>query len=269
MVTLTIQGLSVTYGGLRAVNDLNLKVPAGQLIGLIGPNGAGKTTCIDAVSGFTPCKGSVKLGDAELRGLPAYRRARLGISRTFQSQELFADLTVRENLVVAAQRPRWWDFMADLIRPPRKANTDQIAEAVELLGLATFLSDAPEALSLGQRKLVSAGRALASNPQFLLLDEPAAGLNSDATRELGTLLRRIVDRGIGPLLVDHDMGLVLTACDYIYVLEFGKLIAEGPPAQIRSDPNVGQAYLGKQELPEDIEKEAAELVNARTAEGLG
>jgi branched-chain amino acid transport system ATP-binding protein len=269
MVTLTIQGLSVTYGGLRAVNDVNLRVPAGQLIGLIGPNGAGKTTCIDAMSGFTPCKGSIKLGDAELRGVPAYRRARLGVSRTFQSGELFVDLSVRENLFVAAERPRWWDVMADLVRPPTKVNTDQITEAVELLGLAPFLSDAPEALSLGQQKLVSVGRALASNPQFLLLDEPAAGLNSDATRKLATLLRRIVDRGIGTLLVDHDMGLVLTACDYIYVLEFGKLIAEGTPTQIRSDPNVVQAYLGKQELPEDIAKDAAELVNTRTAEGLG
>lgn len=262
MPSLVTKGLSVSYGGVKALEGVGLEVPEGKLVGLIGPNGAGKTTCIDALTGFARCRGTVRLGDVELTGLPAYKRARLGMSRTFQSQELFTDLTVRENLLTAAHPPRWWEIFVDLVLPPKEKISGAVEDAIELLGLQDLLPYDPSELSLGQQKLVSVGRSLAAGPQFLLLDEPAAGLDTDSTKEFGKLLRRIVERGIGTLLVDHDMGLVLTACDYVYVLEFGKIIAEGTPAQIRTDPAVVQAYLGKQTLPEDFEQDAQQLLHA-------
>jgi len=265
MPSLVTSGLSVSYGGVKALDGVNLEIPEGKLVGLIGPNGAGKTTCIDALTGFARCRGTVRLGDVDLTGLPAYKRARLGMSRTFQSQELFSDLTVRENLLTAAQRPRWWEILVDLVLPPNEKVSGNVEDAIELLGLQDLLSEDPSELSLGQQKLISVGRGLAAGPHFLLLDEPAAGLDTDSTREFGKLLRRIVERGIGTLLVDHDMGLVLTACDYVYVLEFGKIIAEGTPTQIRTDPAVVRAYLGKQTLPEDFSHDADLLLQTRTS----
>jgi ABC-type branched-subunit amino acid transport system ATPase component len=248
MALLETRGLTVRYGGLAANSDVDLDVPAGTLVGLIGPNGAGKTTFIDAITGFTaPSSGTVRFDGQDLNGLAPDRRAHLGLTRTFQSLELFEDLSVRDNLLVAAERPTWYSFLLDLLRPERtrrqhEARIDEALRAVELYELADRL---PSDLSHGQRKLVGVARALAAEPKLLLLDEPAAGLDTKESQKLGAQLRKLVEAGTTIFLIDHDMGLVLNVCDYIYVLDFGAIIAHGDPAAIRQDPAVIGAYLGE------------------------
>ncbi len=248
MALLETQELTVRYGGLAANDSVNLHVDPGKLVGLIGPNGAGKTTFIDAITGFTAVShGTIQFDGHELNELSADRRAHLGLSRTFQSLELFEDLTVRDNLLVAAERPRWYSFALDLLRPGRsqgdwERQVDRALDALELQGTADRL---PSDLSHGQRKLVGVARALAAAPKLLLLDEPAAGLDTAESQKLGAHLRQFLSGGTSIFLIDHDMGLVLNVCDYIYVLDFGRIIAEGTPAEIRTNPAVIQAYLGE------------------------
>jgi branched-chain amino acid transport system ATP-binding protein len=174
-------------------------------------------------------------------------RSRLGLARTFQSIELFADLTVRENLLVAAERPAWWSAFADLVRPGRRRHNAGVDRVLDLLGLTPLAARLPGELSLGQCKLVGLARALAGDAKLALLDEPAAGLDTGESQELGRTLRSVVDGGLALLLVDHDMGLVLSVCDYIYVLDFGRVIAEGRPEEVRRTDAVISAYLGEQE----------------------
>ena len=246
MSLLATHSLRINYGGLVAVNEVDLRVEAGQLVGLIGPNGAGKTTFIDALTGFVrPSAGEIHFGGRRIDGDPAHRRAQLGLARTWQSLELFSDLTVRENLLVASERRRWWTFLADAVRPDVRGHGDTVDAVLDDLGLAALAERMPDDLSQGQRKLVGVARALAARPQLLCLDEPAAGLDTSESGDLGRRLRRIVDDGVGMLLVDHDMSLVLAVCDYVYVLEFGRLIAEGSPERIRTDDRVITAYLGE------------------------
>ncbi len=245
MSLLTTAGMSVTFGGLRAVNEVDLVVEAGTLVGLIGPNGAGKTTFIDGITGFVPTSGRINLDGRDISGLPADRRAGLGLGRTWQSLELFDDLTVAENLQVAAERQSAGSFLADLVHPRRQRDHGGVDYALDVLDLADLAARMPNELSQGQRKLVSAARALAARPKLVCMDEPAAGLDTAESQALGARLRRIIDAGITILLVDHDMGLVLTVCDYIYVIEFGVVIAQGPPSEIRSDARVIEAYLGQ------------------------
>ena len=242
---LGVQDLTVRFGGVTAVDSVSATVDEGQFVGLIGPNGAGKTTFIDAVTGLVGASGSVRFGGEEIAKRPAYQRIRAGLGRTFQSLELFEDLTIRENLLAAAEPAPWWAPVADMFRPradPAAAET--VDEALSLVGLEAYADSYPPDLSLGQRKLVTVARALARKPKMLLLDEPAAGLDSGESQELGRELKQLQARGITIFLVDHDMDLVLGVCDYIYVLEFGKLIASGTPAEIRTDQRVVHAYLG-------------------------
>jgi branched-chain amino acid transport system ATP-binding protein len=242
---LHVDGLTVAYGGVRALDGVSLSVPARSLVGLIGPNGAGKTTFLDAVTGFTPYGGSVRLGDRALDGVAPHRRARVGLVRTFQSVELFDDLDVAGNLRVAAERLRWWRPLTDLVSPrPSSALPGPVAAAVEVLGVGGLLGRAPGALSEGERKLVGLCRALACEPRVLLLDEPAAGLDTAESRMLAVALRAVVDTGVTVLLVDHDMDLVLGTCEAVHVLEFGRLIASGAPDVVRHDERVVAAYLG-------------------------
>ena len=229
---LDVHELSVHYGGVRAVDRLSLTVQSGQIVGLIGPNGAGKTTAIDALTGFiTRPQGQVMFRGDDITFEPAHRRVHRGMARTWQSGELFEDLTVLENLQVAL------DWHSD-------RGTVDVAGVARTLGLQDDLDRFPQQLSHGHRKLVAVGRSMASSPRLLLLDEPAAGLDAAESEQLGRRLRSIADDDIGVLLVDHDMGLVLSICDYVYVLQFGSVIAQGTPQQVRTSPEVLAAYLG-------------------------
>jgi ABC-type branched-subunit amino acid transport system ATPase component/ABC-type branched-subunit amino acid transport system permease subunit len=244
---LTVSNLRVRYGGLVAVDDVSLAVESGRIVGLIGANGAGKTTVIDAVSGFTACRGTVSLSGRPLDGRGPHRRTRAGLARTWQSAELFEDLTVLENLQVACEDGSVTAALRDCLWP-KNSGTEQIAIGwLRWFGLDQVAGRFPAELSLGQRKLVNLARALARTPKIVLADEPAAGLSSAESAALGRALKRVVAaHDVGVLLVDHDVGLVTEICDYIYVLSFGTLIAEGTPAEIRSDPVVIASYLGSE-----------------------
>ena len=235
--------VSVSFGGVHALVDVDLRVEPGQLLGLIGPNGAGKTTFIDAVSGFVPYRGTVLLDGRDLSGKAPHVRARLGLARTWQSIELFDDLTVHENIAVASQHPSAWAVAREVVTRPTEGS-EQADEALRIFELEGLGDAMPSELSQAHRKLVGVARALAASPRLLCLDEPAAGLDTMESRALGRHLREIVDRGATMLLVDHDMGLVLSISDYVVVLEFGKVIAHGPPDVVRRDPAVIGAYLG-------------------------
>src|SRR4029077_16335443 len=223
--------------------DVGLEVGEGRLVGLIGPNGAGKTTFIDAISGFVRSRGRVQLDGHDLTRLPPHARARRGLARTWQSIELFDDLSVRENLTVAAHQPSVLTTLKELFARP-VARDRAVDEALEVFGLGHLAEATPTELTQGQRKLVAVARALAAGPKLLCLDEPAAGLDAQESVIFGRHLREIVDRGTPILLVDHDMGLVLGISDRVVVLEFGREIANGTPSAVREDPKVVTAYLG-------------------------
>lgn len=242
---LATSGLTVRFGGLLAVNDVSLECRRGRLTGLIGPNGAGKTTFIDAITGFLPNNsvGSVLLEGEEVYGRSPHVLSHDGLTRTWQTLELFDDITVRSNLDVASRRLTMGSALLDYWRPRQRA--DRVDEVLELLNLGDIAERQPRELSQGQRKLVGVGRALvAESAKILLLDEPAAGLDKAETEWFGAQLRSLVDEGYTMLLVDHDMGLVLNVCDYIHMLVFGQLTASGTPEEMRNNPEVIAAYLG-------------------------
>jgi branched-chain amino acid transport system ATP-binding protein len=243
MKALSATGMTVRYGGVQAVSNVDLDLRPHQLVGLIGPNGAGKTSLIDAVTGFTPASGRVLLGDRDISRSGPDRRARAGLMRTWQSADLFEDLTVRENLLVSAHHPSLWQALVEFSsgRPPRHSGIDRALDLMDLSDLAERRADE---LTEGQRKLVAVARSLAPIPSVLCLDEPAAGLDAVESRELGKRLRRVLDTGIAILLIDHDMDLVMSVCDELVVLDFGRVIARGTPESVRNHPDVLSAYLG-------------------------
>jgi branched-chain amino acid transport system ATP-binding protein len=246
---LETRALAVSFGGVRAVDGVDLAVPPGRLVGLIGPNGAGKTTTIDAMCGFVPARGRVLLHGEDVSERPPHDRARRGLVRTWQSMELFDDLTIEENCRVAAEPATTRQAVRDVLGRSRRADAEaaeRARDALEQVGLADVARRHPDEVPLGQRKLAGVARALASGPSVLVLDEPAAGLDSAESATLGRRLRGLLDRGIAMLLVDHDMGLVLSVCDELYVLDFGRVIASGPPAAVRADERVIAAYLGRE-----------------------
>ncbi len=241
---LEVRDLTVKHGGLVALDEVSLRVEAGQVVGLIGPNGAGKTTFIDTLTGFTaPARGHVHFDGQEITDASPHARSRAGLVRTFQSLELFDDLTVRDNLLVAAHTPTLWSTITDLFWPKShdSSETHCILDLLDLLPVADRL---PTELSNGERHVVALGRALVSSPRLLLLDEPAAGLDPTETAELADRLARLPEIGTTVLVVDHDMSLIMGVCDTVHVLDFGRLVASGPPAQVRTDPTVIAAYLG-------------------------
>ena len=244
MALLDVANLSVRYGGVRALENVSLKVEEGALVGLIGPNGAGKTTFIDAITGFVRSTGTVTFDGAPLADSKGFERARAGLVRTFQSVELFDDQTVRENLLIAAETEMRGIRGLMAFRSGRNEIGDRVDRVLRATELDGFAQAKPPQLSQGQRKLVGVARALAVRPKLLLLDEPAAGLDSRESADFGRRIRRIVDAGVSALLIDHDMGLVFNVCDYVYVIAFGELLAEGPPADVRRNKEVIAAYLG-------------------------
>lgn len=243
-VVLRAEDVTVSFGGLKAVDGLTLDVAEREIVGLIGPNGAGKTTFIDALTGFVPSTGSVSLSGRSLGGLSPHARARAGLIRTWQSIELFGDLSTRANVQVAAQRTTPGGTLLDAFAPNRLGADDRIDDALALVGLSGLADRRPGELTLGHQKLLGVARALAMQPEALLLDEPAAGLNVEESEVFGDYLRNIAARGTACLLVDHDMALVLEVCDRVYVVEFGGLVAQGTPEEVRRDPAVIAAYLG-------------------------
>jgi branched-chain amino acid transport system ATP-binding protein len=249
---LEIRGLTKRFGGLTALRGVDLDVEPGEALGLVGPNGAGKTTLFDCVSGVTrPDSGSVRFDGRRVDRLPIDNRARLGIGRTFQRLELFAGLTARDHLVVAARAHLgdgrlWKDLLGR--GQPSTAELDRADELLGELGLWE-VADAPiESLSLGQGRLVELGRALIGDPRLLLLDEPSSGLDSSETAALGALLRKAhTARSVAVLLVEHDLELVASVSERVVVLDFGVVIASGAMREVMADSAVRTAYLGDAE----------------------
>jgi branched-chain amino acid transport system ATP-binding protein len=242
--------MTVRYGGVRALSDVSLEVPDGQIVGLIGPNGAGKTTLVDAITGFVACSGRVEIAGEDVTRLKPHARTRRGLGRTWQTVELFDDLTVAENVAVAIGTPSPWATVKELFVKPtlQKARID---EALDSVGIGHLFDAMPTELSEGQRKLVGIARAFAGSPRIVCLDEPAAGLDTSETHELGMQLKALTSGGTSMLLIDHDIGFVFGACDHVVVLEFGVVIAEGPPHEIYANERVVEAYLGSSAVPTD------------------
>jgi ABC-type branched-subunit amino acid transport system ATPase component len=261
---LEVRGLSVSFGGVTAVDNVSLTVAPGEIVGLIGPNGAGKSTLIDAMCGFVrPSAGRIFLGGVELTHEPTHRRVHAGLVRSWQSLEIFEDLNVLENLQgggeeVGAAQATWRERVTGLFRPSRRSFTTAGEAAVDAFGLAADLDRPPAELSFSQRRLVTTARAAALNPRVLLLDEPAAGMSDGRRRGLAKVLRSLAkDLGLGLLVVDHDMPFVMGLCDRIIALNFGAKIAEGSPAEVQANRDVIAAYLrgdASQEGPEAVHR---------------
>jgi ABC-type branched-subunit amino acid transport system ATPase component len=253
--TLRTEGVTVRFGGLLAVDEASIEVRDGGFVGLIGPNGAGKTTLFNAICGYlAPTRGAVNLDGKDITKLPPARRAKLGIGRTFQKLELFGRMSVFDNLLVAAEAASSkLDLVSDLLHLPRRPREEkrcaEIAERVMAeMDLGWARDRRAAELPVGTARILELGRALCTDPTLLLLDEPSSGLDSSETRAFGRLLKRINDeRKISVLLVEHDMDLVMDVCRYIYVLDFGRMIARGAPKEIAADAAVRSAYLGEED----------------------
>jgi branched-chain amino acid transport system ATP-binding protein len=235
---LRVENVAVRFGGVQAVKDMSLECPPGRVTGLIGPNGAGKTTLFNVITGLQkPESGRVLLDDRDLLRLPTQRRARAGLARTFQRLEVFGSLTVRENVLLAAELKRGWSRKGDV----------PVAVADLLLarfGLSALADSQAGALPTGSARLLELARALATQPSVLLLDEPGSGLSELESRALGDLLLSLAAEGMSVLLVEHDVELVMRVCEHVYVLDFGELLCEGPPTHVQADTRVQAAYLG-------------------------
>jgi ABC-type branched-subunit amino acid transport system ATPase component/branched-subunit amino acid ABC-type transport system permease component len=260
-VPVEMQGLTVRFGGVVALDDVSFTVRPGEILGLIGPNGAGKTTLLDVATGFTkPTEGTVLLDGVPVDGWGPERRARAGMARSWQSVELFEEMTVHENLLVASDRQQRRRYLTDLIRPGRQRITEAMADAISDFKLEPYLEARPSSLPQGVGRVTGIARAMVTEPVVLFLDEPAAGLDTQESRELGLGIRRVAaERGIGVLLIEHDIALLMDVCDRMVVLDFGRKLAEGTPLEISRHPDVVRAYLGQAREPKP----------ARSTKGVG
>jgi branched-chain amino acid transport system ATP-binding protein len=235
---LRVESVMVRFGGLLALHDVTLEAEVGAVTGLIGPNGAGKTTLFNVVTGLQPpTEGRVFIDDTDVTGRKPYQRARMRVARTFQRLEVFGSLTARENIMVAAEIRNGWSDDKEDVR-------DVTASILDRVGLGAAADDPVDVMPTGLARLVELGRALATRPRLLLLDEPGSGLDQHETEDLARILLELGRDGLAVLLVEHDMELVMEVCEWIHVLDFGRLIAGGPPAEIRANDAVKAAYLG-------------------------
>jgi branched-chain amino acid transport system ATP-binding protein len=242
---LALLAITKTFGGVHALDNVSLDVLPKQIAGIIGPNGAGKTTTFNIITGaYRPTLGTVLLGGTDISGEPSHRIARAGISRTFQNIRLFADLTVWEHLLVAQPHG---EFALRRLLPTRWTNPEALRRAQETLEFFE-LEDVREriagSLPYGVQRRVEMARAITARPKLLLLDEPVAGMNHDEADHIRRLMLKLRDGGVSILLIEHDMAFVMNLCDYLYVLDFGVMIAQGRPDEIRTNPVVLDAYLG-------------------------
>ena len=249
---LEVRDLSMRFGGLLAVDGVSLDVPERQVVSMIGPNGAGKTTVFNCLTGFyRPSGGSIRLHGTPIHGLPGHRIARLGVVRTFQNVRLFREMTAVENLLVAQHRHLDTGFLAGLLKTPafrrsERQALDCAAEWLERVDLLDVANRPAGTLAYGQQRRLEIARCMVTRPQLLMLDEPAAGLNPRETEDLKALIGRLRDeQGVTVLLIEHDMKLVMSISDHIYVINQGQPLADGSPEQIRGHPEVIKAYLGE------------------------
>ena len=251
MSMLSIRGIGKHFGGLQVLQDVNIEVPGGAIFALIGPNGAGKTTVFNLVTGLLkPSSGSISFLGQDLAGVAAHRITRLGIARTFQNIRLFPDMTLLQNVMVGRHHLTNYSGIAALFALPsfREAERRSSERALELLSWVKLdhkAESTADNLSYGEQRKLEFARALATEPKLLLLDEPVAGMNSSEKAVLMEEIRNIRDRGYGVFLIEHDMRFVMNLCDRVAVLNFGRIIAEGAPEEIRNNPEVIEAYLGR------------------------
>lgn len=252
---LEIDNVTMQFGGLTALGDVSFQIRRGEILGLIGPNGAGKTTCFNVMTGvYQATQGEVRFDGNKLAKLERHRITRMGIARTFQNIRLFPEMTALENVMVGCEAHAKSSVLGAMLRLPRQrreetANRERAMELLTFMGIADRATDAAKNLPYGYQRRLEIARALATGPKLLCLDEPAAGFNPAEKKELMGLIRSIRDQGYTVLLIEHDMNLVMGVTDRIVVLDFGRLIAEGTPAEVRANPAVIAAYLGE---PSDV-----------------